>query len=166
MLCGLRKKKLFEYAMGELNNGRARKIEKHLKRCSKCRQYLSCFRKINSISAGDEQPFLNEVFWRKFNERLEMKLSQEQLNIPASQILNMRFMAIRLPRFAFAAAAVVVCVLLVFITSPLQNYLSQVSDQDLVETAFLIEEAGGLNYNSDEEAYVEEMLLQLEFNET
>ncbi|MCG2711799.1 MAG: hypothetical protein L6416_05705, partial [Candidatus Omnitrophica bacterium] len=77
MLCWLRRKKLFEYAIGDLDTDQAQKIEKHLKCCSKCRQYVSSVQKINSMSTSDGQLFLSEVFWRKFDERLSLNLTRQ-----------------------------------------------------------------------------------------
>ena len=78
MFCWFKKKKLFEYVLGDLNSAEAKKLEKHLKGCSKCRGYVQAVEKINAASAADDQPFLSEVFWRKFDERLELNLAQKQ----------------------------------------------------------------------------------------
>lgn len=165
MLCWLRKKKLFEYAIGELDTDKVQKIEKHLKICNKCRKYVSAVQKINSISAGVDQPFLHEVFWRKFDERLDMAIAQEQVPEHA-QVRNIRFTPKPLPKFAFSAA-IAVCVLLIFMSFSLNTpfSVSNFQDEKLIETALLIEDSAELNLNGDEDAYIEEILLQLDLEE-
>ncbi|MFH1093574.1 MAG: hypothetical protein V1739_05390 [Candidatus Omnitrophota bacterium] len=168
MLCWSKKKELFEYAIGELNADRVQKIEKHLKSCSKCRKYVSGVQKINSISACDEQLFLNEVFWRKFDERLDLNLAQAQRSPAKHGVSNIRFLPKPLPRFAFSAA-VAICVFLVFIASllnnPLRSRITNLQDEELIETALLIEDESELNLNGDEDAYIEEILLQIALEE-
>ncbi|MCG2711003.1 MAG: hypothetical protein L6416_01540, partial [Candidatus Omnitrophica bacterium] len=69
-----------------------------------------------------------------------------------------------LPGFAFSAA-VAVCVLLVFIAALLNNPLRKTTiafqDEELIETVLLIENEAELNLNGDEDAYIEEILLQI-----
>ncbi len=168
MLCWIRKKKLFEYAIGQMNAGEAKKIEAHLKNCSKCREYVSRLQKINSVSASDEQPFLSEVFWRKFDERLDLNIAQQQkkpVNIVAR---NMKLLPRPLPAFAFNAA-VAVCVLLIFIVAlfnhSFRGMTVALQDEALIETVLLVEDAAELNLNGDEDAYIEEILLQMALDE-
>lgn len=162
MFCWLKKKQLFEYAIGELPAHQVEKIEKHLKSCAKCRAYVEDMKKISN-NLGEDQLFLNEVFWRKFDERLDINLAQEQKKVPLKQgVWNVKFLPSPLPRFAFSAA-MAVCVLLIFISFSANNPFSvnRLQDEDLIETALFIENSAELNLNGDEDAYVEEVLLQI-----
>lgn len=168
MLCWLRKKKLFEYAIGELDTAQVKKIEKHLKCCCKCREYVSAVGEINSMSASEDQLFLSEVFWRKFDERLDLNIAQVKTSPLNPGKRNIKFLPWPLPGFAFSAA-VAICILLVFITYSLHNPLgrttSALQDEELIETALLIEDDAELNLNGDEDAYIEEIMLQIALSE-
>ena len=163
MLCWLRKKKLFEYAIGELDTDKAQKLEKHLKSCHRCREYVSFVQKINSMSAGEEKLFFSEVFWRKFDERLDLSIAQAQTTYVDPARRNVKFILKPFPVFALGAAAV--CILLVFITFSLNNPFwvstSALQDEELIETVLLVEDDTELNLNGDEDAYIEEILLQI-----
>jgi len=165
MLCWLRKRKLFEYAIGELRSDEVKKVERHLQICPGCRGYVERIQKISSRSSAAE-PFLNEVFWRKFDERLDLCLAQEQVPVH-KQVRNIKFLPKPLPRFN-VGFAVALCVLLIFIASlnkPFNTRTVALEDEEFIETALLVEDASEISLNGDEDAYIEEILLQITLDE-
>lgn len=163
MLCRFKRKKIFEYVTGETEAHQAEKIEEHLKSCYKCREYAGSMQKLSDISAAEDQPFLNEVFWRKFDERLDVNLALKQ-HPASSDARHVEFIPRPLPKFAlsFAAAA---CAVLLFIylsvSGPFKNTMANFQDELLVETALLLEDNAEVYLNGDEDAYVEEVMLQI-----
>ncbi len=162
--CLFFRKDLYQYAEGVLDLDKEKKIKNHLSRCSICGQRLKEMRKVLAAIEKTEEPFLGEVFWRKFDERLNLKIPQEKIRTSKYEVIVPKFKP--LPKFGLAVA-VSVCILLIVIGLPLRNYLFMpsatfVNDQELVETTLLLEEEEGLSFNHDEDAYLEEMLLQME----
>ena len=167
MLCWFRKKKLFEYAIGKLNFVQTQNIEDHLKGCVKCRDYVKGVQKIINMNVGEEQPFLSEVFWRKFDERLDLNLSLEPTPTNPA-VRHFRFISKPLPKFAFSVS-LAICILLVFsyfsTSNPFKSMLANFQNEQLIETVLMIEDNTELHLNGDEDAYIEEMLLQIALQE-
>lgn len=164
--CWLLKKKLYEFAIEELINSDAKKIKKHLNECSQCRQYVSQIQKIVKTSHQQEQPFFNEVFWRKFDERLDLAIAGEGMGKTGP---NIRLIPRPMPRLSLAAV-MVACLLIVFALTPIKSYFTSkgdiaLVDKELIETALLVEDETEIYLNSDEDAYIEEMILQLELDD-
>lgn len=165
--CLLLNKKLYLYLLKELDENQEKRIEEHLASCARCQQYLMRLRTIGDAMSQSEKPFLGEVFWRKFDERFSLRLEREQMQKQEPQIMRIRFKSI--PRFGIAAA-VVVCTLLIVVSVTLKTGLftpvDYVADQqELVDIALLLEESEELALNHDVDAYIEEVLLQLELEE-
>jgi len=163
--CWLLKGKINAYAAGELNPKYTKGVEAHLKKCLKCRQQVTEIKKITDAVSNQENPFLGEVFWRKFDERLDLMLANEAAKRqPVSW-------SIRQPKKRVALAmAIAACALLIFFFAPFgNNFIKDVnirlSEGEFVETVLLVEDAAELDLLNDEDSYVEEYLLQLELRD-
>jgi len=164
--CLFLKRKLFDYATGFLETEKSQSIEKHIEQCSKCQKYVKDVQVITSTASSDDKPFFGEVFWRKFDERLELRLSDEQ-GVSATDrpwYFKLKPARVFMPRFAFASA-IAVCLILLILATPLKNYFKNISEDELYEMAMIMEDTGELGLNHDEDAYIEEYLIQLEFED-
>ncbi|MBU4305824.1 MAG: zf-HC2 domain-containing protein [Candidatus Omnitrophica bacterium] len=163
LTCWRLKRILYEYAMGEADASESKIIERHIAGCPGCSRKVQEIQLITESTAQEEKPFLSESFWRRFDERLSLRLSQEAL--ATGEPLNLFQHILSFPRIS-VAVAVSVCLLLAAISIPLQNYLSTPSElalneQGIVETALLMDQAGELNLGEDEDAYIDEFLLEM-----
>lgn len=164
--CWLLKDKVNAYAIGELDAKYTESLEQHLKDCRKCRQEVGEIRKITETVSSGEQPFLGEVFWRKFDERLDLNLASEsRTRKPLVDWFVLRPMHKAVLATAIAACALLVFLLIPFKDSGIGNKSFRLAENDIVETVLLVEDETELNMGSDEDAYVEEVLLQLELND-
>jgi len=163
LTCWRLKRRLYEYAMGEADPSEAKRIELHIGGCPRCSRKVQEIRLITETAAREKKPFLGESFWRRFDERLSLRLSQEVIG--AGKPIGLLQHIFSFPRIS-VAVAVSVCLLLAAISIPLQTYLSTPSEialneQGIVETALLMDQAGELNLGEDEDAYIDEFLLEM-----
>jgi hypothetical protein len=161
--CWLLNNKVNAYAMDELDEKYTEVVERHLEKCLRCRKQVAEIKKITSAVSKQDKPFLGEVFWRKFDERLDLMLSGEatQRKWPVKRVV------LGPVRKTALAAAMAVCILLVFFLTPIKdNFLKKTNIKlaytEFVETVLLVEDAAELDLGNDEDSYVEEVLLQLE----
>lgn len=164
--CLVIKKKLYQYVENKLEASEESKVSSHLAKCPSCSRCVQDIKKIFASLKKVEQPFLSEVFWRKFDERLDMRLIEERAK-PESFSIKLP----SLPRLRFAGVAVMVtCLFLLVISLALNNYLKQkvavqIQEPELYEAALFLDELEGVSLNHDEEAYLEEAVLQMELEQ-
>ncbi len=164
--CLFLRKKLYLFAAGDINSEEGEKMESHISRCPRCREEFSNMRKIINTVSKQEQLFLNEVFWRKFDERLALRIIKKEQAENEKTVFKFRLNLF--PEIGVAAA--VVCILFVVIAMPIKKYFTayfypHAIEQEMIETALLLDNNEELNLNHDEEAYLEEIMLVMELEQ-
>ncbi|MCP4649809.1 MAG: hypothetical protein GY853_07005 [PVC group bacterium] len=159
LACYFLKKKLYEYVEGELTSQEKKEIGRHLTDCAGCRKRVAEIKKIINAVEKKEKLFLNEDFWRKFDERLDVQKSAKT-PIYKRLVLSGDFYRTRV------ALATAICIILMLIG--INNYLPQpvsIDEQALVDTSILLDEMEELCLNHDEEGYIDEIILQIELEQ-
>jgi anti-sigma factor RsiW len=72
--CWLARRTLIPYQDGELEPGRARKLEDHVRRCPRCRRELQQFREVNLLLRTLSVCSRSERYWPQAVQQLRGKL--------------------------------------------------------------------------------------------
>jgi hypothetical protein len=102
------KELLGAYLDGELEEGKQRIVEEHLKVCIECSEQLEALRLLNKKVKEEKIPLPPEGYWDNFSKRVMGKLKQKR---------SPGFFFARIPRLKWELAGGVVLILLTFIVS-------------------------------------------------
>lgn len=82
MRCNKVKKMLGAYLDGELSEGKAKQVQRHLAKCSACNWELKSFQKINGLGrwmAQTSSPRLPEGYWKGYLANLHKRLERAEI---------------------------------------------------------------------------------------
>jgi len=92
--CNKVKNILGAYLDGELSEQKAKRVHKHLAKCSACAWELKSFQKINELGrwmAKTESTQLSEGYWEDYQASLHARLEQEEMSQKSVGFLNRRW---------------------------------------------------------------------------
>lgn len=159
--CWFFRKKLPAFVSKELLPGEEEKVRRHIEKCAGCRQEAAEYEKIIRAAGEEEKPFLSEVFWRKFDERLDMRI-----NSGRDPVIPVRFSFAPSLRPAYAAviAVLILLALLLPLRSRMERYVENRQEEELITSALILDKAGISVLNHSEDAYIDELMLLDEFD--
>ena len=139
MRCNKVKNILGAYLDGELSEQKAKKVHKHLAKCSACAWELKSFQKINELGrwmAKTESTQLSEGYWEDYQASLHARLEQEEMSQKSVGLLDRRwylplaFAAYWLRKMAPGLAAAVVIAALIVGVNYIRRQSPRISAQE------------------------------------
>jgi hypothetical protein len=163
--CLFSKKKIFDFIQGSLEAKQAEKVSSHIRKCKSCRKLAFEYKNLIA-AAGQDKPFLGEVFWRKFDTNLELLISRQKRSKHIFVMFPFTDMRLNiLPKKTFAAA-LAVCLILAVFFGPFKSRfwgsktVAAVSEDKIIETAILLDDLGEPVFCLDEDDLIEEFIFQ------